>query len=62
MPVDNPIPDMPEDNPKLAELINALEQEKDSDMVMITKTKKKGFQGHVKFPRSSRYRGVSKNG
>ena len=53
---------MPENKTKLAELIIALKQEKDSEMVMINKIKKHSNYGVAKTSRASRYRGVSKNG
>lgn len=47
---------------KLSKLVEALSSEKDVNKVLIHKTPKRCFQGTDKFPRSSKYRGVSKNG
>ena len=47
---------------KLVELFQALHKEPDPSKVLIEATQKKKWRGNEKFPRSSRYRGVSKNG
>ena len=47
---------------KLKELFKVLSREKDSDRVVIRKQIKTIYQGIDKCPRSSRFRGVSKNG
>ena len=47
---------------KLNELYNVLAKEKSANKIIIRRTPKKCFQGIEKCPRSSKYRGVSKNG
>ena len=55
------IPD-PVPNVKLEKLLNTLRATTDENKVLIRKTMKKCFKGKQICPRSSRYRGVSKNG
>lgn len=52
----------PVHNLKLEKLFNTLATEADSNKVLIRKTTKKCFKGKQICPRSSKYRGVSKNG
>ena len=47
---------------KLQELFNVLRREKDSRAVVIRVTPKRHWAGTNLHPRSSQYRGVSKNG
>ena len=55
--ISDPIP-----NVKLEKLLNTLRATTDENKVLIRKTMKKCFKGKQICPRSSRYRGVSKNG
>ena len=54
--------DIAEKGPRLKELLAVLNREKDSDAIVIRSTPKVNWQGNERFPRSSQYRGVSKNG
>ena len=47
---------------KLRELLNVLKREKDSKATVIRVTPKRHWLGDNSHPRSSPYRGVSKNG
>ena len=49
-------------NENLAQLLQTLHEEPNSAKVMIKAFLKKKWKGNEKFPRSSKYRGVSKNG
>ena len=49
-------------NKKLAYLLYAVGEEKDDAKVLIRSTPKMRWKGSENFPRSSQYRGVSKNG
>ena len=55
-------PDCTEKGTRLKELLAVLNREKDSDAIVIRNTPKVNWQGNERFPRSSKYRGVSKNG
>jgi len=55
------VADLPS-NLKLEKLLNTLRTTADKNKVLIRKTMKKCFKGKQICPRSSKYRGVSKNG
>ena len=48
--------------PLLRELLTVLKRETDAKAVMVRATPKRNWQGSDRFPRSSQYRGVSRNG
>ena len=54
--------DINQANQKLTELLQALNKETNASKVIIWRTTKKQYRGKDLFPRSSMYRGVSKNG
>ena len=56
------VPDPSTMNPKLVKLFDTLKTTTDNSKVLIRKTTKKCFKGKHVCPRSSKYRGVSKNG
>ena len=49
-------------NDRVKEMIKVLNDEPRVSKTLIWKTVKKNWQGSVRFPRSSMFRGVSKNG